>query len=81
MADSFTDLFDRKIDRLSKQLDEVTSTKSKYNKPSDDPRLWYPATDKAGNGAAIIRFLPEAKGEDVPFVRVFSHSFQGSSGL
>ncbi len=81
MADSFTDLFDRKIDRLSKQLDEVTSTKSKYNKPQDDPRLWYPATDKAGNGAAIIRFLPEAKGEDVPFVRVFSHSFQGSTGL
>jgi len=81
MVDSFTDLFDRKIDRLSKQLDEVTSTKSKYNKPQDDPRLWYPATDKSGNGAAIIRFLPEGKGEDVPFVRVFSHSFQGPTGL
>lgn len=81
MVDSFTDLFDRKIDKLSKQLDEVTNTKSKYNKPQDDPRLWYPATDKSGNGAAIIRFLPEGKGEDVPFVRVFSHSFQGPTGL
>ena len=35
------------------------------------------SVDKAENGYAVIRFLPEPKGEDLPWVRVFSHGFQG----
>jgi hypothetical protein len=38
------------------------------------------ATDKAGNGYAIIRFLPAPGGEDVPFVRLFTHGFKGPGG-
>ncbi|MCZ2244205.1 single-stranded DNA-binding protein, partial [Neisseria meningitidis] len=33
--------------------------------------------DKAGNGFAVIRFLPAPAGEDDPFVRMFSHGFKG----
>jgi hypothetical protein len=36
--------------------------------------------DKAGNGFAIIRFLPTCEGEDMPFVKLFSHAFQGPGG-
>ena len=46
----------------------------------DDERLWSLTVDKAGNGSALIRFLPPPKGEDQPFVRVWHHGFKGPSG-
>ena len=36
--------------------------------------------DKSGNGYAVIRFLPAPDGEDIPWQRMFSHSFQGPGG-
>lgn len=45
-----------------------------------DERYWQPVTDKGGNGTAIIRFLPPPKGEEVPFVRKWSHNFKGPTG-
>ena len=30
-----------------------------------DDRLWKPEVDKAGNGYAVIRFLPAPDGEDL----------------
>jgi hypothetical protein len=49
----------------------------------EDERFWEPTVDKAGNGHAIIRFLPAPPidGEDgLPWVRSFSHGFQGPGG-
>jgi hypothetical protein len=46
-----------------------------------DERFWSPAIDKAGNGYAVIRFLPAAEGEDLPWVRYWDHGFQGPTGL
>lgn len=40
-----------------------------------NPNLWYPELDKAKNGYAVIRFLPE-KDTDFPWVKTFSHGFQ-----
>lgn len=48
-------------------------------KQSDD-KLWKPTVDKAGNGYAVIRFLPAAQGEDVPWARFWDHGFQGPTG-
>lgn len=45
-----------------------------------DAREWQPTVDKAGNGSAVIRFLPPAGEEDVPFVRLWTHGFQGPGG-
>jgi len=64
-------------------LDKLTSELSKLNEKSDskkDDRFWYPNVDKAGNGYAVIRFLPPPNGEDMPFVRIFEHGFQGPTG-
>ena len=36
--------------------------------------------DKSGNGYAVIRFLPAPDGEDLPWVKLFSHAFQGPGG-
>ena len=45
-----------------------------------DDRLWKPEMDKTGNGYAVIRFLPAPDGEDLPWVKLFSHAFQGPGG-
>jgi hypothetical protein len=46
-----------------------------------DDRFWKPTVDKAGNGYAVIRFLPAAEGEDLPWVRYWDHGFKGPTGL
>ena len=47
---------------------------------SKDERFWKPTRDKAGNGFAIIRFLPAPPGESIPYVRVWDHYFKGPTG-
>lgn len=66
---------------LSKLNDELTKLAApQSSKPQDDERMWRPEVDKAGNGFAVIRFLPAPGGEDVPFVRLFEHAFKGPGG-
>ena len=36
--------------------------------------------DKSGNGYAVIRFLPAPDGEDLPWVKLWNHAFQGPTG-
>jgi hypothetical protein len=43
---------------------------------SDDLNVFKLETDKAGNGRAILRFLPAPGGEEAPFVRLYNHGFQ-----
>lgn len=50
------------------------------NKSYKDEREWKPTVDKAGNGYAIIRFLPAAEGQDIPWVRYWDHGFKGPTG-
>lgn len=64
-------------------LETLTNELSKLNNKSakaEDDRFWYPAVDKAGNGYAVIRFLPAAEGEDMPFIRIWDHGFKGPTG-
>lgn len=66
------------LDKLNSQLEKI-STKS-YSDPNAG-KFWKPTKDKAGNGFAVIRFLPASVGEEMPFVRVWDHGFQGPTGL
>jgi len=45
-----------------------------------DNRIWKPAVDKAGNGYAVIRFLPAPDNPDIPWVKYYSHGFKGETG-
>ena len=47
---------------------------------SDDPRMWQPTRDKAGNGYAVIRFLPGKDSNGTPWVRYWDHAFKGPTG-
>ena len=68
----------KSLDKLNSQLEKIT--KKSYADPDAD-KYWKPTRDKAGNGFAIIRFLPAVEGEELPFVRMFDHGFQGPTGL
>jgi len=68
MTIDFKSLKKSSTNSLSKLNDELTKLASPTNKPQDDNRFWRPEVDKAGNGYAVIRFLPAPSGEDVPFV-------------
>jgi gp32 DNA binding protein like len=68
------------FDKLTTELNKLTQPAAGQDNPNNDERYWKPDIDKAGNGYAIIRFLPAPVGEDVPFVRIWDHGFQGPGG-
>ncbi len=65
------------VEKLTQAVQE--SSQNRHN----DERFWEPTVDKAGNGHAVIRFLPAPPqdGEDgLPWVRQFAHGFKGPGG-
>jgi hypothetical protein len=66
------------FDNLMKEVEKIS--KPQEQESSKDDRFWKPEVDKAGNGYAVIRFLPPPKGEDLPWVRIWDHGFQGPTG-
>ena len=62
---------------------ESTTTNAEGSKKDKDERFWQPEVDKAGNGMAVIRFLPApaVDGDDaLPWARIWNHGFQGPGG-
>ena len=77
---SFKDL--KKQSSLGSLTNKLVKEVEKMNNTGGgaDDRLWKPEMDKSGNGYAVIRFLPAPEGEDLPWVKLFSHAFQGPGG-
>ena len=74
---SFEALKASRQDAMSKLVQAADSTKEKsYGNDGE----WKPTVDKAGNGYAVIRFLPAPAGEDLPWVRYWDHGFKGPTG-
>ena len=63
---------------LSKLNAELNKTEGKSG--YIDERLWKPTMGKDGVGSAVIRFLPCAEGNEMPWAKVWSHAFQGPGG-
>ena len=78
MSTSFAELKRSRKSTYDKILEETNKVQNTGN--AGDDRFWKPDVDKAGNGYAVIRFLPAPVGEDLPWVRLFSHGFQGPGG-
>jgi len=67
------------LDKLAKAIEQLNTSES----PTKEDNFWKPEVDKAGNGYAVIRFLPQPSvdGDDaLPWVKVFNHGFQGPGG-
>ena len=77
---SFADL--KKQSKLGSLTQKLVKEVEKMNNTggNNDDRLWKLDVDKGGNGYAVIRFLPAPNGEDLPFVKLYSHAFQGTGG-
>jgi hypothetical protein len=61
-------------EKLVKEVEKLNSGNG------TDDRLWKPAMGKDGVGSAVIRFLPAPPDEDLPWVKMYSHGFQGPGG-
>jgi hypothetical protein len=61
--------------KLVKEVEKLNTTSS-----GADERIYKPEVDKAGNGFAVIRFLPAPEGEELPWAKVYTHAFQGPGG-
>lgn len=72
----------RNRDQISKLIQAAESAGGKTETKSyADERFWKPTVDQAGNGYAVIRFLPAAEGTELPWVRYWDHGFKGPTGL
>ena len=78
---SFANLKSRSAD-ISKLVSaaEQAGGGDQSKKSYGDDRFWKPTVDKSGNGYAVIRFLPACEGEDLPWVKYFTHGFKGPTG-
>ena len=78
---SFASLKSNRAD-LSKLVEQARETtgQQQSKRQSDDPRFWQPTRDKAGNGYAIVRFLPGDTEAATPWVRYWDHGFKGPTG-
>ena len=71
----------RNRDQISNLLAAADAIGAKgETKSYTDDRMWKPTVDKAGNGYAVIRFLPANEGQDVPWARYWDHGFKGPQG-
>jgi hypothetical protein len=65
--------------KIASAFDKI-SNPGTDSKSYEDERMWKLEADKAGNATAVIRFLPRVEGDELPWVKIFSHGFQGPTG-
>ena len=78
---SFEALKRNRASEISRLVSAAGSNEQqKETKSYIDERQWKPTVDKAGNGFAVLRFLPAPEGNDLPWVRYWDHGFKGPTG-
>ena len=73
------------LKRNRNSISDLVSAASVGDSPTEkksyvDERQWKPTVDKAGNGYAVLRFLPAPEGNELPWVRYWDHGFKGPTG-
>lgn len=62
---------------------EISNALKKTNEgfgAKEDDEFFKLERDKAGNGSAVIRFLPKHPEDELPWVSIYTHGFQGPTG-
>lgn len=80
MSSAFAALKNNRSSNLARLNAEIEKQNSKKNFKEDREGFWEPTVDKAGNGSAVLRFLPPPAGEELPFIRMYDHGFKGPGG-
>jgi hypothetical protein len=74
----------KKQSKLGSLTDKLVKEVEKMNTGSQggtDERFWKPTLGKGDVGSAVIRFLPAPDGEDLPWVKMYSHAFKGPQNM
>jgi len=66
-----------KKNRMSFKEVQAKTQEEKTGGYEKDKRMWLAHKEADGSGYAVIRFLPPAEGATEPWVKLFSHGFQG----
>jgi len=77
---SFQDYLKNRQDAFATMTDSLKKEVNTENRPGDDDRIWKPKMGKDNTGYAVVRFLPGNDINKTPWVRVYSHGFQGPTG-
>ena len=77
---SFAELKRNRANSIAKLVSAASTESNPEKKSYVDERQWKPTVDKAGNGYAVIRFLPATEGAELPWVRYWDHGFKGPTG-
>lgn len=64
---------------ISNAFENIANPQTEQKSYTDE-RFWRLEGDKVGNGTATIRFLPRVDGDELPWIKIFSHGFQGPTG-
>lgn len=72
--------------KISTEFEKITTPRAAGS--YGDDRVWKLEVDKAGNGTAVIRFLPRTiktvngveEMDELPWIRIYNHGFQGPTG-
>ena len=77
---SFANL--KKQSKLGSLTEKLVKEVEKMNTGGSgaDERFWKPEMDKSATGSAVIRFLPAPDGEELPWIKMYAHGFQGPGG-
>lgn len=62
--------------KFSKATEQTVTSKKIYE--DDNKDFWYPSVDKAGNGGATIRFVPQTDDDKNDWERMFQHGFKST---
>jgi len=79
---SFADLKKQRAESFDLIASKFAANTASEGSKGADERIWKPTADKAGNGSAVIRFLPPTENapNGLPWVKLFTHGFQGPTG-
>jgi hypothetical protein len=66
--------------KIAGEFEKIANPETSNTKSYVDDRFWRLEGDKAGNGTATLRFLPKHDEDELPWVKIFSHGFQGPTG-
>lgn len=80
MSLSFADLKNSRASVANNLISELQKQNAPMQYAEADERFWFPKQDEAGNGRALIRFLPSKTDPTKSWVRYWEHAFQGPTG-
>lgn len=77
---SFDKLRKSRVNSLQAIQSQIESLKPQNSRDEESIHEWKLTLDKAGNGYAVVRFLPASENYPYPFAKVYNHGFKNEQG-